>query len=99
MIEASEPGLRRTVSSALIDSIAESVRAHHPETRDHRFGSAVVKNESFQTILVQLRALGIVIASTKKRSLKDQSNYWTLTPYGNSIMMRLRALKRPDVDQ
>lgn len=54
----------------------------------------VLSDESFQTIKVQLIALGIIKPSTKKHSTTDTSTYWTLTPYGNKVMMRLKALKK-----
>ena len=53
-----------------------------------------LSEESFQTIKVQLIALGIIKPSTKKHSTTDNNTYWTLTPYGNKVMMRLKALKK-----
>lgn len=50
--------------------------------------------EDFQTIKVQLRALGLIIKSTKSRSVKDTATYWTLTPYGDNAMTRLRAIRK-----
>ena len=56
-----------------------------------------LSDESFQTIKVQLIALGIIKPSVKKHSTTDSNTYWTLTSYGNKVMMRLKALKRnPD---
>ena len=57
-----------------------------------------VKNEDFQTILVQLRALGLISKSEKNRSVKDTETYWTLTPYGDEVMTRLRAIRREESD-
>lgn len=57
-----------------------------------------VKNEDFQTILVQLRALGLITKSEKNRSVKDTETYWTLTPYGDEVMTRLRAIRRDESD-
>lgn len=53
-----------------------------------------LSDESFQTIKVQLIALGIIKASLKKHSTTDTNTYWTLTPYGNKVMMRLKAIKK-----
>ena len=53
-----------------------------------------LKDEDFQTIKVQLRALGLIAKSEKARSVKDLATYWTLTPYGDEVMTRLRAIKR-----
>ena len=53
-----------------------------------------ISDESFQTIKVQLIALGIIKPSAKKHSSTDTNTYWTLTQYGNRIMMKLKAIKR-----
>lgn len=50
--------------------------------------------ESYNTIKVQLRALGLICLSEKKRSMKDISTYWTLTPYGDFVMTQLLAIKK-----
>ena len=51
--------------------------------------------DTMTQILVQFRALGLIEKSSKARTLKDRDVYWTLTPYGESVMLRLRAEKRP----
>ena len=40
-----------------------------------------VNDDDFQTVKVQLRALGLISKSAKNRSVKDTNTYWTLTPY------------------
>jgi hypothetical protein len=57
----------------------------------HRF---IITDADFQTIKVQLRALGLIAKSTKPRSVKDIDTYWTLTSYGDTVMTRLRAIQR-----
>jgi hypothetical protein len=49
---------------------------------------------SYHTILVQLRALGLITQSLKKRGTNDKETYWTLTPYGDNVMTQLRAIRR-----
>lgn len=51
--------------------------------------------DDFQTIKVQFRALGLITKSTKSRSVKDTATYWTLTPYGDNVMTKLRAIRKP----
>lgn len=46
----------------------------------------------FQTIKIQLRALGLIDLSNKNKSIKDKSTYWTLTSYGERIMTQLVAI-------
>ena len=57
-----------------------------------------IDDEDFRTIIVQLRALGLMGKSTRTRSVKDTATYWTLTPFGDNIMNRLRAIPRPGPD-
>lgn len=68
-------------------------------SNDERFEKAYLKHtniedEDFQTIKVQLRALGLINKSAKARSVKDTETYWSLTPYGDSVMNQLRAIKK-----
>lgn len=55
-----------------------------------------VRRDDFQTVKVQLRALGLITKSTKNRSVKDTSTYWTLTAFGDNQLTRLRAIRRPE---
>lgn len=59
------------------------------ELRDFSF-----RKDEIETCIVQLRALGLIRESDKRRSLKDTGTYWTLTPYGNTLMVQLRAVRR-----
>lgn len=53
-----------------------------------------IDDTDFQTIKVQLIALCIMKISERKRTTKSIDTHWTLTPYGNKLMMKLKALKR-----
>lgn len=55
--------------------------------------------EDFQTVKVQLRALGLIAKSEKARSVKDSGTYWTLTPYGDEVMTRLRAIRSNQIEE
>ena len=50
--------------------------------------------QSFGSIIVQFRALGLIAKNERKRSLKDTHTYWKLTPYGDSVMTRLLAIRK-----
>jgi len=54
----------------------------------------VIMDTDFQTLKIQFRALGYISESLKKRSIHDKGTYWTLTPYGDTIMTRLRAIRK-----
>ena len=44
-------------------------------------------------IIVQLRALGLVVKDARQRSVRDMHTCWSLTPYGDNIMTKLIALR------
>jgi len=58
-----------------------------------------IRDEDFQTIKVQLRALGLTQMSVKKRSLKDSATYWTLTPYGEHYATVLKAIPTSGIER
>ena len=94
--ESSEP----KIAAALSDKF----RPRLPRTQEVKDGlgsrtlelkTAEIDPETFRTIIVQLRALGLILKSTRQRSVKDTDTYWSLTPYGDNVMNSLRAITRP----
>ena len=53
--------------------------------------TAAAAREDF---IIQFRALGLMRESSRPRSVKDTTRYWTLTPYGDELMTRPRASRR-----
>ncbi|RLA48704.1 MAG: hypothetical protein DRR42_16440 [Gammaproteobacteria bacterium] len=53
-----------------------------------------VDGDDFNTIKVQLIALRLMAKSIKNRGVRDKSNHWMLTPYGESVMTQLRAIRK-----
>ena len=66
---------------------------------DMALGDVTPDADDFQTVKVQLRALGLIAKSEKTRSVKDTDTYWTLTPYGDDVMTRLRAIRRSPISR
>lgn len=106
MQEADEPTLEKDLGNVvhfdhgelLNDALRESATKSAKASDVKKFGSEVeeveVSDEDFQTILLQLDALGLIQHSQKKnRSVKDMAHYWTLTPYGHTRLVQLRALQ------
>ena len=87
--EASEPRLR--------DEIVKVIREQTKEKENHRPANVEMNRTDFQTIKVQMIALGLIEKSDKKRSIKDTEVYWKLTPFGENKMMELKALKKKNV--
>jgi len=62
--------------------------------KDFKFDDAI-----FDTCIVQFRALGLIKENKKARSVKDTDTYWTLTPYGDYLMVNLRALRKDEPEE
>lgn len=64
-------------------------------TKDSRVDlrEASMDEDDFGTVIVQLVALGLITKSKRQRSVNDKRTYWTLTPYGENEVIRLRAIR------
>ena len=78
----------------LISKLAKEIFKDDKDFKGEPLSKFNIEDEFYQTIKVQLRALGLINKSTKNRSVKDTGTYWTLTPYGDNVMNKLRAIKR-----
>ncbi|KWZ35076.1 DUF4062 domain-containing protein [Burkholderia anthina] len=93
--EAAESALT-TALDKLVRHVALPILQKDRDLKGLNILDVKAEAEDFQTIKVQLRALGLITQSTtKNRSVKDKGSYWTLTPYGDTVMTRLRAIKKP----
>jgi hypothetical protein len=93
IVEASEEQMADAMSSHIRERNIDKIR-NASTIKGYNIGASTVQQEDFQTIKVQFRALGLITKSVKNRSVKDTSSYWTLTPYGDEVMTRLRAIRR-----
>lgn len=64
------------------------------ESREPQYKYVHISDLSFQTIKVQLIALGLITEAPKVKTSKTLAAAWTLTKYGALTMMRLGALRR-----
>ena len=64
------------------------------EAKEPRYTSVHIKDISFQTIKVQLIALGLIIEAPKVKTSKTLAAAWTLTKFGTLTLMRIGALRR-----
>jgi hypothetical protein len=91
--EASEEDLRRAFQSRLADLARREIDGRGT----YKQGSINVPSfepAEIATCIVQLRALGLITENKKQRSVKDTNTYWSLTPYGDTVMVRLLAVRR-----
>jgi predicted DNA binding CopG/RHH family protein len=90
--KAAEESLRTALDGFLRSRELTALQARH--STDRRVESIRIMEDDFQTIKIQLRALGLMAKSNRPRSVKDNANYWSLTPYGDNILTGLRAIRR-----
>ena len=63
-------GIKRSIDSTLPDDVITK----YGEMR------AGLSGDDFGTLIIQLKALGLIVKSERARSVKDKGTYWTLTP-------------------
>lgn len=95
--ESADAALHRTFRDFLTK---ESLRRfqNRKEFKDRELRDFSFHKDEIETCIVQMRALGLIRDSDKKRSVKDMGTYWTLTPYGNTLMVQLRAIRREPLE-
>lgn len=93
--EADEPTLITALNGVIRTNESPELKAEK-DFKGLRLLDFKVNKDDFQTVKIQLRALGLITKSTKNRSVKDTATYWTLTPYGDNQMTRLRAITRSE---
>jgi len=86
-IENDLPNIIRACGSKQFDKYLSD----HSLTADRNF--SLYKNE-FNMIMVQFRALKLIQLSNKKHAPSDTNIYWTLTPYGDQLMLELNSIKK-----
>lgn len=92
--EISEEGLRNGINLFIRDAQMEELIKDDSLKKYNRYGEFKISNSDYQTIKVQLRALGLISKSQRARSVKDTGTYWCLTPYGDNVMTKLRAIRK-----
>ena len=103
IIEADEAAMRKALEQRCLPEIESyfsesSLSQSNPCPRDVVL-ECRIDNECFRTILIQLRALGLLKESRRVRRGKDKEPYWTLTPFGDNILNKVRAVKRADTNE
>lgn len=80
MCEASEDQFRDVLNELIREKRAGLIelKVKHGE----KLESLDVEQSTFDTVKVQLRALGLIDMSARTRSVTDTQVYWKLTPYG-----------------
>lgn len=95
---APEAEIRRVITMTVGDEWLSAARAKQAFV-GQQIDNIAVQDANFHDIMLQLRALGLIEPSVKPRSVKDTATYWELTRFGDATMMKLRAIRRRDVEQ
>lgn len=101
--EASEPQIRLAFQKQLVIDFSPSLNSDakrqfksqggDPTEFDSFYSSVGIDDEDFGTLILQFDALGLIQPSSRKRSVSDHENYWSLTPYGKTRAIQIRALQ------
>jgi hypothetical protein len=83
-------GLNRLVASRIIDDCKSDDKLKK-FTNPKNFA---ISARDEQTIKIQLRALGLIEQSKKARSIKETRTFWSLTSYGDAVLVQLRAIRK-----
>jgi Domain of unknown function (DUF4062) len=89
--ESDEMSLKQSINRHCKSILIKSKLAKYVNSEISGFS---ILDSNFQTLKIQYRALGLITQSIKKRSIKDTGTYWTLTPFGDNLMVKLRAIKK-----
>ena len=104
IIESDEAAMRNALEQRCLPEIqsyfskSRLSQLENPYPRDAVL-ECHIDNECFRTILIQLRALGLLQESRRVRGGKDTGPYWTLTPFGDNVLNKVRAVKRADTNE
>lgn len=90
MNEASETEVRRVLDANIFPRRGDD---DLPEDFG-RASESKLYNQSFENILLQFFALGLIQRGTRRRPMSDTEKYWALTDPGHDQMIRLRALRK-----
>lgn len=93
--DAPESTIIMSINSMISEIVSPELRETDTNFKFKVLSDFKIKRDDFNTIKVQLRALGLIIKSTRNRSISDNRTYWTLTPYGDNVMTQLRAIRKP----
>jgi hypothetical protein len=87
--------LAELLDEPLMDALVKEAQVsdQSAEMRDISGVKVSIDDETFETILVQFIALGLIQRGTQKRGINDRNKYWTVAPWGEKRALQLRAIR------
>lgn len=95
--EASEDTIKKRLDK-FVESKEFSRLRENKQLEGYALKKFEVNDDVFNTIKIQFLALRLMTKSAKRktRSVNDRAAYWMLTPAGETAMMTLRAIRKPN---
>lgn len=91
--EAIETSIKGKINEFLRRKTIKEI-SEMPEMKRRSLRNLAILDNDFHTLKIQFRALGLISESVKKRSIHDKGTYWALTPFGDTTMVKLRAIRK-----
>ena len=88
------PALINEASETKIKSIISRFNSWDHYRDDDTCADAELSLESWNEIMIQLRALGYMVPGTKKRAVADRASYWKITARGDQHLVSLLARRK-----
>lgn len=80
--------------SAIEKELLQFFKKANIDPSDKNIRTTHLASSSYNDVIVQLRALGLIQVGQKKRGVNDQGNYWALTQAGDDYLVSLRARRK-----
>ncbi|MGV8998174.1 MAG: DUF4062 domain-containing protein [Parvibaculaceae bacterium] len=90
--EASEPKMAAFLARTYFLEVVATIAM--PNINEEDINDIALYPEDWQTVIIQMRALALIQKSKKSHGVNDTLTYWTLTPYGEEQLTKLRAIKK-----
>lgn len=87
---------KECIEARMRSAIAQRMLETHVDLKKRTPRNISFDEDIFQTIKIQLLALGLIARSDRKRTASSTGTYWKLTPYGETYLMKLRAIRKDD---
>jgi hypothetical protein len=87
--KATESEITTALVAGCREQVTNAIKKQTPTARNIEIYST---RQDLRIIIIQLRALGLIIKDDRQRSVRDTTTYWTLTPYGDNVMTKLNAI-------
>lgn len=88
--ETTDNLMKQRLRTLIFDHAAEKYAFEYAINKS--YSASVLSDDQYETVKTQLIALQIIMRGVKKRAPSDKKNYWTLTEYGQSKLIELRAI-------